>query len=90
MGDGSAGMRNMYDQFVALSNTDGNEPIRCSRMHFKQWAERIRELLELRAEVARLQSREKYVQHLRTCPRSITAVDLLSSGLKCICGLDPA
>ena len=48
----------MYDELQKLAQTEGNEPIRCSRMHFSEWADDVdkleAEIERLRADVATL------------------------------------
>ena len=43
----------MRDDFISLSDCDGNRPIRCSRVHFAEWAEILSEALQ-EMEAARL------------------------------------
>lgn len=35
----------LHDQFRKLESTEGNDPIRCSRMHFGDWADALEEII---------------------------------------------
>ena len=49
-------MSDLHHELHALAMTEGNDPIRCSRMHFKEWAWEVakkdREIERLRAGLA--------------------------------------
>lgn len=43
--------QDLYEELHKLAQTEGNEPIRCSRMHFSEWADDVD---KLNAEIERL------------------------------------
>ena len=68
-----AELKVLYTAFSVLSVMDGNEPIRCSRMHFEDWAETILEAvkqIELDQQLAGKKVRDErfrdYIEDLAT------------------------
>jgi len=60
----------MYEEFVRLSMMEGDEPIRCSRMHFKEWAEEV-----LKLEMENRRCRKRVADSIKALRDAIRVMD---------------